>query len=184
MRSRKSANARPYRSNKCSSDMRGSSSVTHSIPRSPHHVPRLPGVLYPMSGTHFKLKVAISLSTSSVFCGASTHPIGACIERIDDGLNFSINATSACVSGSIPAIAPGDKSVSRGASKIEREPTFSVEKFCVLKLRFKSTPFAFPRVPRVMPSGLAHKINATESKLSSKARSTRLKRNVVSGSSP
>ena len=164
--------------------MRGSSSVTHSRPRSPHHVPKLPGVLYPMSGNQGKLNASITPSTSVVFCGASTQPIGACIASTLAGFSFSINATSACVSGSLSANAPGDKSVSRAASRIEREPTFSVEKFCVLKLRFKSTPLAFPRVPRETPSGLAHRINAIDSKGSSKARSTRLRRNVVSGSSP
>ncbi len=137
-----------------------------------------------MSGSHGRLNTPIKSSTRTVFCGASMQPIGACIERIDDGESFWINATRACVSGSLAAEFPGDKSVSRGASNTERDPTFSLEKFCVSKLRFKSTPFAFPRIPSVMPSGFTHKINAIESKLSSNARSARLKRNVVSGSSP
>ena len=111
-------------------------------------------------------------------------PMGACIERMVSGSSVSISFTSARVSGSLAGAVPGERTVSRDASSTERDGTAPAFQLDVAKLRFRSTPFALPRVPSDTPSGFAHSTKATLLKLCEKARRERLKRNVVSGSSP
>ena len=149
-----------------------------------HHVPRLPGVGYPISGFHGKLKASQRLCTAAVLSGASIQAIGACIERIVWGESVLIKLINAEISGSLAGAFPGEKDVSREASRIDRAKTGSAHQFEVGKFRLRSTPLALPRVPKVIPSGFAHSTKATDSNGCPKERSTRLKRNVVSGSSP
>ena len=111
-------------------------------------------------------------------------PMGACMERMVSGPRLSMSDVSASVSGSLAGAVPGESSVSRGASSTERDGTAWALQLEVAKLRLRSTPFALPRVPSVTPSGLAHSTKAMERKLLPKARRERLRRNVVSGSSP
>ena len=156
----------------------------HSRERSLHHVPKLPGVGYPISGFHGRSNALCRRSTTGVNRGASMQPIGECTEITDSGCSRSTRETRERVSGSHPGDFPGEREVSRSASKMERESTGAASQFVVAKLRFRSTPSAFPRVPRATPSGLAHSTTAICSKFLSKARTARESRNVVSGSSP
>ena len=125
----------------------------HSRERSLHHVPKLPGVGYPMSGFHGRSNALCRRSTTGVNRGASMQPIGECTEITDSGCSRSTRETRARVSGSHPGDFPGEREVSRSASRMERENTGAATQFVVAKLRFRSTPSAFPRVPRATPSG-------------------------------
>lgn len=154
------------------------------MPFSLHHVPRLPGVSYPTSGTQGNPNTSCKAETNGVLSGASRQPNGAWTDRMDLGRKFLTSSTRAPVSGSLAGAVPAESTVSRVLSRTERDPTFPCFQFEVTKFRLRSTPAAFPRVPRETPSGLAHNTTAVCSRAFGKWRKDRLKRNVVSGSSP
>jgi len=106
------------------------------------------------------------------------------MERISAGASLRIISIKAWVSGSLHGFLPGESSVILSLSRVALLRVISALQFAVGKLRFKSTPFALPRVPRETPSGFAHNIKAVFCKGSVKCLSALLKRNVVSGSSP
>jgi len=106
------------------------------------------------------------------------------MERISAGASFWIISIKALVSGSLHGFLPGESSVILSLSKVALLRVVSALQFDVGKLRFKSTPFALPLVPKETPSGFAHRIKAVVCKGSVKCLSTLLKRNVVSLSSP
>jgi len=82
------------------------------------------------------------------------------MERISVGFSLLIISIRDLVSASLAGFLPEDSSVTLSLSKVALLRVTSALQFAVGKLRFKSTPFALPRVPRETPSGFAHRIKA------------------------
>ena len=106
------------------------------------------------------------------------------MERISVGSSLRINLSRDFVSASLHGLLPVESSVILSLSKVALLRVVFALQFAVGKLRFKSTPFALPRVPSETPSGFAHSIKVMFGKGSAKCLSVLLRRKVVSLSSP
>jgi len=106
------------------------------------------------------------------------------MDRISAGFSLRISLIRDLISASLAGALPGESSVILLLSKVALLRAVFALQFAVGKLRFKSTPFALPRVPRAVPSGFEQRIKAMFCNGSLKHLSILLKRNVVSASSP